>query len=58
MFSNLITIIAAAATIGACWYLYALPSKKDSNTPKPINVFWLVFAIVAFLFLINGALGW
>ena len=58
MFSNLITVLAAAALAGACWYLFALPSKKDSNVPKSSNVFWLVFAIVAFLFLINGALGW
>jgi hypothetical protein len=58
MFSNLITIAAAAATAGACWYLYSLPGKKDSNLPKPSNVFWIVFAAVAFLFIINGALGW
>jgi hypothetical protein len=58
MFSNLITIISAAGAAGACWYLFALPSKKDLNATKSSNVFWLVFAVVAFLFLINGALGW
>ena len=58
MFSNLITIVAAATIAGACWYFFALPSKNDSNMPKPSNVFWIVFSIVAFLFLLNGALGW
>lgn len=58
MFSNLITIFAVATAAGACWYFFALPSKNDSNMPKPSNVFWIVFSIVALLFLVNGALGW
>lgn len=58
MFANLINIFAVATAAGACWYLFVLPSKNDSNRPKPHNVFWIVFSIVAFLFLINGALGW
>ena len=58
MLSNLITISAVATAAGACWYFFTLPSKNDSNTPKPRNVFWIVFSIVAFLFLLNGALGW
>jgi hypothetical protein len=58
MFSNLITIILSAVFFGALGYLFALIGKNDSNLPKPIKVFWGVSAIVAFLFLINGALGW
>ena len=58
MFSNLITIVAASTFFGALGYLGALIGKNDSSLPKPSNVFWGVFAIVAFLFLINGALGW
>ncbi len=58
MFSNLITIVAVSTFFGALGYLVALIGKNDSNLPKPINVFWGICAIVVFLFLINGALGW
>jgi hypothetical protein len=56
--SNLATIIAFAALVGGIVYLLALVGKNDPSLPKPSNVFWAVFTIVAFLFLINGALGW
>ncbi len=58
MLTNLATILAFATLVGGIVYLLALVGKNDPSLPKPSNVFWVVFAIVVFIFLINGALGW
>lgn len=55
---NLITLILIASIGGGVGFLFAKIGSRDSADPAPIKIFWIVFGVIATLFLLNGALGW